>query len=272
MYGEVDYDKLIKLIKDSSNELRIVLNNIDEVFVKHITNDYVEVVSNKSNKKKDNFMDWCIYDIAKYILHNRLDTSEIYDVINHENYVICCLVHENFPKLLNFIFSNLKSDLYSSSEYINTIQHINKSFIDSERISKMAFDTADNTLLDISNYYRLLSINYHFTSGKNKQTGLNTSQNGNVLSIEFSQLINKHSLALNFNKKLNKMENRLNFNRTNLLHLMCYYSTIIRTICTKKNINEYIDKNDMEVFSRYSNDFESDIKSLITRLRKHMSI
>lgn len=246
-YETVDYETLTKLIRNSQNDLRVVLNHIDEIFTKSLPGCDV--------LKKTRFMDWNINDVTKHILLNRLNTSDIYDVLSHESYVISCLVHENFPKVL-------KSGNLSSIEQLRTMQRVNKGFMDADVMNKCSFEHNSSELWDLSNFYKVAATNYHLTEPKNEDTKITT--------IDFSQLINKHSLALNFHKKIIRMELRLSLNRCDFFPCMLYYAYVLKHRCNKTNINNYLDKNDADMVARYSSDYDASLKIILTKLRKYL--
>jgi hypothetical protein len=66
------------------------------------------------------------------------------------------------------------------------------------------------------------------------------------------------------------MERRLNTSRTNFLSITVYFAYLLTCICNKKTVNYYMDRNDADVISRYSVDYDPTLKSALTRNRKHL--
>lgn len=246
-YDAVDYEKLTKLIRNSQNDLRVVLNHLDEVFTESLTGC--------DTLKKTRFVDWNTNDVTKYILSNRLNTLDIYDVLSHESYVISCLVHENFPKIL-------KPSNLSNVEQLRTMQRVNKSFIDADMMNRGAFEHNSSELWDLSNFYKVAATNYHLTEHKNEHT--------KIVNVDFSQLINKHSLALNFHKKLIRMELRLSSTRCDFFPCMLYYTYVLKHRCNKTNVNDYLDKNNADILARYLSDYDASLKFILSKLRKYL--
>lgn len=242
----IDYVKLTKLIKDNDNDLRTVINHLDEI-TENTPNDDIEI----SYKKKDGFLDASPSELAKLLLSKKSMNEEcIKQMIVRDTNQISCVVHENYYKNFNNTSGIDENELMLVSD-------LNKAFFENELMISSSYDTIDTTLWDVSSHNKLTTIDYLSTQHENELI---------PSSLDFSQMINKQSLALNFNKKLVKMEQNMNIYKSTCIFPFMYIYYVISNLETQ-NVVKLITKNEFEIIQRFISDFMPSKKNSFSRVK-----
>lgn len=233
---EVDYDKLSLLIKENNNDLRTVMNHLNNIQVHSNTQEY---------KIKPKFLEMNMEEIIHEMCLNLLCDDEINEIITHDINQIVCLIHENSHYWLKLSFEDQLQFMKSFNEII----------LHSEYIGKYIFEKYDFSIWDHYTFSKIKSINnlLHRYFHKTKKIQMN-----------HSQLINKQSLALNFNKKIVKMEKDLNIQRQDCAFVFLYIYYLIHSKC---DILSVVTKNEFEIITRFVSDFKPEYKQKILKLK-----
>lgn len=244
----IDYVKLTKLIKDNDNDLRTVINHLDEITEEEITqNDDIEI----SYKKKDGFLDASPSELAKLLLSKKIMNEEcIKQMIVRDTNQIVSVIHENYYKT----FSNTSG---IDENELRLVSDLSKAFLENELMNSSSYDTIDTTLWDISSHNKLTTIDYLSTQHKNELI---------PSAFDFSQMINKQSLALNFNKKLVKMEQNMNIHKSSCIFPFMYIYYVISNL-DNQNIAKLITKNEFEIIQRFISDFMPSKKNSFSKVK-----
>lgn len=238
---DIDYDKLTILIKENNNDLRTVVNNIDDV---QINRNVVDL------NKRPKFLEMSIDDIVYELCTKILSEKEINEIVTHDINQIVSSLHENISQ--GFYTNSLDRD------EISFIKEFNRIIINAEYIGKSIFDKYDFTTWDHYTYNKIKSLNHLLYNQFSKIT---------KFKLSHSQLINKQSLALNFNKKLVKMEKEHNINRLDCAAMFFYIHTIIHSSLGKHTIVKLLSKNDFEIITRFLSDYFPNSKQQVLKLK-----
>ena len=250
---EVDYNKLSMLITENNNDLRTVMNHLDEIHIKYKTN------KNETNnfRKKPTFLELNVEEIINEMCKTYLTDEEIYEIITHDINQIICVLHENINKWL--------STRKVSKKEINFLKSFNEIVINSEYIGKYIFDKYDFVIWDHYTFSKIKNLNHLLCTYFKSFDTISLFEN-----LEHSQLINKQSLALNFNKKLVKMERNLCVNKLDCCSIFFYIHNIIYSHNDKNVILNIVSKNEFEIITRYLSDFLPKTKQELLRLKTSM--
>jgi energy-coupling factor transporter ATP-binding protein EcfA2 len=242
----IDFDTITQLIKDNNNELRVVLNHLEEVILH--SKKYI------SFQKKDSFLDYNSNDLAKHLINEDLDNDDIMSLITHDTNQIVSCVHENYYK------GFYKSNTINKDE-LDLLSNMNHVLLYHDLLNNVSFDVSNSFLWENYIFSKLKSINYHCNNYK--KTTLHQLM---LPKIDFSQLINKQSLALNFNKKMLKMENNLTIHR-NTCALPFMYIYYLLVYCEFEEYCNIVSKNEIEIIMRYLSEKEPSMKAKISKIK-----
>lgn len=241
---DIDYDQLSAFIKSNNNDLRTIMNNIDDVKIGK---------NNIDLKKRPKYLEMNTNEIIEELCSHMLSETELNEVITHDiNHIIAAL-HENIQQW----FSGKVLDVNE----INFMSDFNNIVINSEFVGKYIFDKYDFSTWDHYTYDKMKSINYILYNQFHKST---------KLEIAHSQLINKQSLALNFNKKLVKMEKEHGINRMDCSSILFYLHSMIHSSFSKDEIMKVVTKNDFEIITRFLSDYFPKSKQQLLKLKNSM--
>ena len=244
----IDYDILTRLVKDNSNDLRTVLNHLDEC---RSSGPKISL------RKRSRFYDLTLFDITRVMCECLLSDEDINELITYDTNQLVSLLHENVYKS----FDTTQFDVHE----MRLLKQMNTTIIESEQFNKFSFDVFSTNFWESQCYHKLKALNYHaYTFFKSKKLSAITS--------DFPQVINKQSLAFNFNKKLIKMENTLCVKR-NLLTFPFLY--IFSMVINHKNshvvdILRFITKNELEVILRFVSDYDLPSRPSIVKLKSSL--
>jgi GTPase SAR1 family protein len=233
---DIDYEKLAILIKENNNDLRTVMNHLNDIQVSSTSTDF---------KKKPKFLEMSVEEIIHEMCMNILSEQDLNEIITHDVNQIVCLIHENSHQWLKLSFQDQLQFMKSFNEII----------LQSEYIGKYIFEKYDFSIWDHYTFAKFKSINHLLFT---------YFQKTNKLHMNHSQLINKQSLALNFNKKMIKMEKDLHIHRYDCAFVFLY---IFYLIHSKKDILSVLTKNEFEILTRYVSDFKPEYKQKILKLK-----
>lgn len=233
---DIDYEKLTILIKENNNDLRTVMNHLNDIQVNSTSIDF---------KKKPKFLEMNVEEIIHEMCLNILTEQDLNEIITHDVNQIVCLIHENSHQWLKLSFQDQLQFMKSFNEII----------LQSEYIGKYIFEKYDFSIWDHYTFAKFKSINHLLFSYFHKT---------NKLHMNHSQLINKQSLALNFNKKMIKMEKDLHIHRYDCAFVFLYMFYLIHS---KKDILSVLTKNEFEILTRYVSDFKPEYKQKILKLK-----
>lgn len=233
---EIDYEKLSYLIKENNNDLRTVINHLNDIRVNSLITNF---------KKKPRFLEMSLEDIIQEMCLHLLSESDINEILTHDINQIVCLIHENSYLWLKMPFN----------DQIHFMKEFNDIILHSEYIGKYIFEKYDFSIWDHYTFSKLKSINHLLNKYFNK---INKPQ------LNHSQLINKQSLALNFSKKMIKMEKDLSVQRYDCAFVFLYIYCIIHSKMDKGNV---LTKNEFEIITRYVSDFKPEYKQKILKLK-----
>lgn len=252
--GDINYDILTQLIKENSNDLRTVLNHLDECRDSN-AND----VSKKRNlRKRSRFYDLSVFDITSVMCTTLLSDHELNELIAYDTNQLVSLLHEN-------VYKRLDAKTMDSKELL-LLKRFNRTITESELINKFSFDVFSTNLWEFQSYQKLKMLNFYaFEFFKERPTT-------EVLKHDFPQVINKQSLAFNFNKKLIKMENQLAVKRCLLTFPLLYISSMIANHKIDPNIDvlQYVKKNELEVILRFVSDYDPSYKPVVVKLKSSL--
>lgn len=244
----IDYVKLTKLIKDNDNDLRTVINHLDEIYDNSTTSDNdIEI----SYQKKDGFLDTVPSELAKLLMSKKNMTNEcIKQMIVRDTNQIVSIIHENYYKN----FSNTSG---VDEKELELVSNFNKAFLENDLMNSSSYDNVDPFLWDISSHNKLKTIDHLCSTHKNDMV---------PSSLDFSQMINKQSLALNFNKKLVKMEENMNINKSSCTFPLMYIYYVISHL-NNNDIARLITKNEFEIIQRFISDFIPSKKNSFSKVK-----
>lgn len=246
--GDIDYEKLSDLIKNSNNDLRTVLTYL---------NDTRQDSKCLGTPIRCRFTEMSINDIIYEMCSFKLTHNDIYDIIGHDTNTIVSLIHENITHWL----SNQKHD----KKTLFFLRDLNNIFIESEYLNKSIFEKYDFSIWDLYTFSRIKSLNHLLVD-----YGIMFKK---TEKMHYSQMINKQSLAFNFNKKLIKMEHTLDINKMECSYLFLYLYTLMKVaeknneIAQKVNICRIITKNEFEIITRFLSDFYPSEKNKMIKLK-----
>lgn len=246
---DIDYGKLTQLIKDNSNDLRTVLNHLDEI-------SSVKVTDTMDLKRRPKFLEMNLEEIIYEMRATLLLDHEINDILTHDINQIVCLIHEN----ATIWFQKFK---VSAKAQLDFMINFNKIIVDSEYIGKFIYEKYDFSIWDHYTFSKIRCLNdllyNHF--------GALIKDSPFVTTLSHSQLINKQSLALNFNKKLVKMEKMLSSQKYDCSMLFLYIYYLIHSKLDNKDIVSVLTKNEMEIITRYVSDFNPSYKPKLLKMK-----
>jgi DNA polymerase III delta prime subunit len=243
----VDYEKITTLIKENSNDLRTVINHLDECKLNR-------TLSISSLRKRSRFFDLSIHEIVNVICTTLLNSEEINELLGYDTNQIVSILHEN-------VYKSLKSSQVDSSEY-KMLQKLNRICTESELTNRIIFDVYSTNVWEYQTYIKIASLNYYaFTYFSTKPDF--------VLQNHFPQIINKQSLAFNFNKKIIKMENNLSVSRSLFTFPLLVIFTFANAYVQKKikSLPSHITKNELEVVLRFITEYDTERKSIIVKTK-----
>lgn len=251
---DLDYDILTQLIKENSNDLRTVLNHLDECR----KSDTHAPLLKRDLRKRSRFYDLSLFDITEVMCTSLLTENEINELIAYDTNQIVSLMHENMYKCLDAKSIDMKEHAF--------LKRLNKTIAESELINKFSFDVFSTNLWEFQSYQKLKMLNFYaFDFFKDRDTRV-------MVKRDFPQVINKQSLAFNFNKKLIKMENQLSVKRCLLTYPFLYIFSMIANHKVAPNIDimKYVSKNELEVILRFVSDYDPSYKPVVVKLKSSL--
>lgn len=250
----IDYALLTQLIKENSNDLRTVLNHLDECKSSGASSSHLK----RDLRKRSRFYDLSLFDITEVMCTSLLTENEINELIAYDTNQIVSLMHEN-------VYKRLDAKSIDVDE-VRFLKRLNRTITESELINKFSFDVFSTNLWEFQSYQKLKMLNFYaFDFFKDRPARV-------VLKHDFPQVINKQSLAFNFNKKLIKMENQLSVKRCLLTFPFLYIFSMIAAHKVDPNVNvmKYVNKNELEVILRFVSDYDPSYKPVVVKLKSSL--
>jgi hypothetical protein len=220
--NNIDYDKLIELIKEHDGNIKNIimfLNDVDKesnFYELSVIKNECEALFNKN-----------LYKIVDKIFNEKLSEDELNSLQSHDPSIIITVIHEN---LINF---NIKRD------YIKNIIKMYDLICHNDMINHFTYTNRSEIIMEhITNYICFKKINDYFVDIKMLKK-----------DIKFTQQFTKLSSQISHKKKLYTFDNK--FISTYYLDIMNYIINMI--IHDKKIIIS--DKNIIEMIQRVCKDF-----------------
>lgn len=250
---DIDYEKLLQLIKLNDNDYRMTMLSIDDVKTNDVkTKDSIQL----NYRKKQKYIHNNIYDMTLTFLEQPMSINDIDDVIDtQETNLLVGMIHENV----------IKKNMNISKD-IRAYYDLCKVFSISDIWEKNAFESLDWDSLRVNNIWKLNLLNYKI---HNQSTKLDINKN---IKIDFSQVINRQSTALNFRKKNIHKQRTQGLDKVAFVDYMHYIETLFATnTLNTNNIESFgIHKVDLEIILKYANDFNLvDLKNKVNKFKKY---
>jgi DNA polymerase III delta prime subunit len=232
-------------------QLIIVLYELKDYIT--INEGVLNIYINKSQKKIRNST---LFENVNYLLYNKLNINQCYQIYETDKYLIPMMIYDNFPNYLN----NLKS--ISENEKLDILVEVHNSFCDADVFEKNIYK---NQHWDIDHYHCVTSVystNYliHNIKQYNKKCDINFTS---LLTQLSSKKFNLN--FLNTIKEYIPLDNKnIYFFRNNFLKLFIEKSELIKEYIIKNNISFDM----IETLIKINKDSEDPFRKFMTSKNK----
>jgi DNA polymerase III delta prime subunit len=137
-------EKLYDFTSFDYRQMIIVLEELKDYPT--INNKVLDIYINKSQKKIKNLT---LFENVNYLLYNKLDINECYQIYENDKYLIPMMIFDNFPNYID----NLKN--VSENEKLNMISELHYNFCDADLLEKYIYK---NQHWELDEYHCISSI------------------------------------------------------------------------------------------------------------------
>jgi hypothetical protein len=248
----LDLDKLLNIIKQNNNDIRLILTNLN----KYIDNSD-DIDCNLSNK--DTYIDYGLFDFIKEIYSRNLTNNELTSIIHNDVSLISLLSHENILNEYNKVKNKSTNKINILNSYINILDYYTKS----DLLEKYNYINNDWYLYDFIYILKIYSINYEI----NKFDRIDKGEN-----LIFTQLLTKSSLRYNYKKKKRNLFAKLNYDDNN--NSTDYIFQLLLQYIKNPDSPIIFNKDDIDCITKYAEVFnlinKDDRKTIMTKNKKSL--
>lgn len=224
-------DKIINdIIEFSQNDIRKLLNIIQDIKLNKISIDNFDLFLETSNKKN---LDIGLFESTEYTLNNYVNFSKIMAMYQYEKVLFPLMLHENYIKKLNF--KNSKKKL------LNVLKNISNTLSKADNIETSIYIDQNWYLQNIHGFLSCIKTSYYINEYSTKNIELK--------DIRFSIDLNKTSLK-NINRK--NIYNFQKYSGIKDIHEILLLSKVFNneSLCNKVIKNNFITSNNIKLFSK----------------------